>query len=174
MQYHDFDILAPALLQQTVNEAEMLGSAVWLWMQSKEHRNYPLHVLATMLLPAIKTGQFILAVEKGKPVFYLSWAQFSEEAEQRYVTNPLYTIPEADWQSGGRIWILDWIAPGGNTWEMRNLTRLLFKNNCVRTLYHRGNVRGLRVIEFRGADVPPETAKAWFARHPVKRDAQPN
>ena len=47
------DIIAPALSQQTFVEAEVFGAAVWLWMQSDAHRDIPLQVLNSMLMPAI-------------------------------------------------------------------------------------------------------------------------
>lgn len=87
MRYDKFDIIAPTLLGGEFNEAELFGSTVWLWMHSASHRNALLHMLSALLLPAIKTRQFVLASENGKPVFYLSWARLNKEAEKRYLQN---------------------------------------------------------------------------------------
>lgn len=54
-------IIAPGLIEQDWSEASVLGSATWLWMHSKSHRNFPLHTLPVLLLPAIKHRQFIVA-----------------------------------------------------------------------------------------------------------------
>ena len=168
MRIDPYDITAPAITGEACNEAEALGSAVWLWMHSAEHRDAPLHALSALLLPAIKTGQFVLAVENTKPVFYLAWARLSIEAESRYLNNPPHCMPEADWASGERMWILDWIAPFGHTHTMSRLfLSQLFPKRWMRALYHRGNEHGLRIKTFRGIAVMPQEARHLFNTHPV-------
>lgn len=173
MKFESLDVIAPRLLRTSCNEAEALGSAVWLWMHSASHRDAPLKVLPTVLLPAIKRGQFVLATQAGKPVSYLSWASFSEAAEARYLSNPPERMPDADWSSGDRLWLLDWVAPFGHTRAMRHVAARLFADCCLRSLYHRGDERGLRVMEFRGIAVMKDEARAWFFDHPIAR-ALPN
>jgi len=168
MRYESFDITAPSLLGCDYNEAEVLGSAVWLWMYSETHRELPIQTLPVLLLAAIKHGQFVLAVEKSRPVFFLSWAQLSEAAESRYLKNPPESMPLDDWNSGERIWFLDWVAPFGHTRKMSTLiTRQLFADKCTRSLYHRGYEKGLRVQTFRGRDLSARQARAWFEAHPL-------
>ena len=164
--------IAPGLIAQTWSEAQAVGAAVWLWTHSASHRNLPLHTLPTLLLPAIKNRQFILASEAGRPVFYLSWAQFSLQAEHSYLANNPLLMPEADWTSGDRHWVLDWVAPFGHTRLVSQvLKRQLFANRWMRFLYHRGNERGLRVRSFHGVTVARE-ARAWFDSHPVAHDIE--
>ena len=114
-------IIAPGLIDQTWNEAEVLGSVAWLWMHSASHRNFPLHTLPALLLPAIKNRQFILASESGRAVFYLSWANLTIDAEKRYLANSPLLMPEADWNCGDRMWVLDWVAPFGHTAAVNRL-----------------------------------------------------
>lgn len=162
------DVTAPGLIEESWNEAGALGAAVWLWMHSKSHREMPLRTLSTLLLPAIKRRQFILAAEAGRAVFYLSWANLSPEAERRYLQRHPLCMPEADWGSGNRMWLLDWIAPFGHSRVMqRLLARQLFANRLARSLDHRGDERGLKIKTFRGMAVLPEEARAWSATHPV-------
>lgn len=154
MKFGSFHVISPALLP-AVNadaedcptswtEAEVLGASVWLWMHSNKHREIPLQVLSTLLLPAIKQQQFILISEHGKPVFYLSWANMSAAAEARYIRNPSFSMPQDDWNSGDRMWVLDWVAPFGHTPVISKLIkRYLLADRCMRSLYHRGNDRGL-------------------------------
>ena len=169
-KFDGFDVIAPKILGDDFNgvsEAAVLGSAVWLWMHSKSHRSAPLQLLSTLMLPAIKRGQFVLVSEHGKPVFYLAWASLSEEAEHRYLTNPPQCMREEDWASGDRLWFLDWVAPFGHSARMRILaTRRLFSGWCARSLYHRGDQRGLRVMEFHGIAVTQEEARFRFANRP--------
>lgn len=173
--FDGFDIVAPAILGgdvSGVSEAAVLGSAVWLWMHSKSHRNAPLYLLSTLLMPAIKRGQFVLVSEHGKPVFYLAWASLSDEAEHRYLNNPPQCMREEDWASGDRIWMLDWVAPFGHTARMRMLaTRRLFPGWCARSLYHRGDQRGLRLIDWHGIAVTRDEARFWFDKHPPMLDS---
>ena len=168
MRYDGFDVIAPSVHQQHFSEAEVLGSVVWLWMHSDAHKNTPLHMLSALLLPAIKKRQFVLASENGKPVFYLSWARLSEEAERRYLKNPPQCMPQEDWASGERIWILDWVAPFAHSHRLRSLvTRRLFPGWCWRSLYHRGDTKGLRVICWHGIAVTPEEARFWFGNNRI-------
>ena len=188
MRFGTLDVIAPGILSLDASkngfvpseqdrldhgnaawtEAEVFGSAVWLWMHSQKHREIPLHVLSTLLLPAIKRQQFIIVSEHGKPVFYLSWANLSAEAECRYIKNPSYAMREEDWNSGDRMWVLDWVAPFGHTKVIsRLLVQHLFTNRWMRALYHRGNDRGLRVKTFHGIGIMSEEACFWFETHPI-------
>lgn len=171
MRLHSFegcDLIVPHLGKQDWNEAEVLGSAVWLWMHSASHRNFPLQSLSSVLLPAIKHRQFLLAYEVGRAVFYLSWANLSAVAEQRYISQHPVFMPDSDWQSGERLWILDWVAPFGHTRTMSRLVRQqLFAARCARYLMHRGNERGLKIKTRYGGAVFPHEAHDWFVHHPV-------
>ncbi|KAA8700312.1 toxin-activating lysine-acyltransferase [Pseudomonas cannabina] len=168
MRFETLDITAPGLIDEPWNEAAVLGSVTWLWMHSKAHRDAPLHSLPTLLLPALKHRQFVLGSEDGKPVCYLSWLTVDEAAERRYLQQSPLMLKEADWNSGERIWLNDWVAPFGHSAALsRVLHRQLFANKCGRALYHRGEERGLRIKTFQGIGVIPEQARAWFAAHPV-------
>ncbi len=169
MRYQELDVIAPAApacAEEGFSEAEVFGSAAWLWMHSAAHRDVPLLLLSTLLLPALKTGQFVLASENGKPVFYLGWAWLSAEAETRYLSQPPQSMRLDDWTSGDRLWLLDWIAPFGHTRTMRPLIgRRLFPGWCARALYHRGDEKGLRIMNYHGVAVTRQEAHHWFAQH---------
>jgi cytolysin-activating lysine-acyltransferase len=167
MQFGKLDVTAPGLVDEQFNEAEVFGSAVWLCMHSESHREAPLHTLSALLLPGLKHRQFVLATQAGKPVFYLSWAMFDAEAESRYLASPQLSMQEEDWASGERMWIVDWIAPFGHTRTMSRLARQLFADRCVRSLYHRGDDKGLRILTFHGVGVLTQEARSWFETHPV-------
>lgn len=169
MRKEAISIIAPAVTGEPFCEAEALGSCVWLWMHSTSHQDAPLHMLSTLLLPAIKNGQFVLASEHGKPIFYMAWAQLSAEAEKRYLRNPPQCMPREDWTSGNRTWILDWVAPFGHTRAMKRLIAgRIFPGWCARSLYHRGETSGLRVMTFHGMAVTPEEARFWFEQNPLE------
>ena len=166
MRFENLDVIAPGLLDTPCDEAQAMGSAVWLLMHSAFHRGMPLWGLSVLLLPAIKRRQFVLASEQSKPVFFFTWATFSPDAERRYLSSPLLAMLEADWASGDRTWFLDWIAPFGHTRIARRLISRLFPTTCARSLYHHSATRGLRVMEFHGFAVMPEEARTWSALNP--------
>ncbi|MCK4743159.1 MAG: toxin-activating lysine-acyltransferase [Sulfuriflexus sp.] len=168
MNIQGTELLSPSILGGEFNESEVLGSAVWLWMQSDTHKEIGLKDLPFLLLPAIKLGQFVLAIENGKPVFFLTWAEMNEEAEARYLGNPPEMMSLNDWKSGERIWFLDWVAPFGHTRKMYGLmTQKLFSDTYARSLYHRGYEKGLRVQNFHGNNYSATQARHWFNAHPV-------
>lgn len=61
---------APLLSGTPVNEAEIPGAGVWLWMHSSLHRDVPRHALPGLLLPVIKNRQYVVVTEQGRPVFF--------------------------------------------------------------------------------------------------------
>lgn len=169
LTFDGIDLIAPTLFDQPCPEVEALGATVWLWMHSAAHRDAPLHTLPTLLLPTIKSGQFVLGIEAGKPVFYLSWAAFDADAEARYLQLPRIHVREADWCCGDRLWILDWVTPFGHSRILRRLLhRVLMPYQCASWLYHKGVDRGgLSVMRSHGAQVSRATAQAWFTQHPL-------
>lgn len=168
MRIGEYDINAPLFLGGDVNEAEVLGASVWLWMHSPMHRDAPLHALPTLLLPIIKRRQYVLISHDARPIFFLSWAWLDEEAEARFLTRPSVEMREEDWQSGDRMWFCDWIAPFGDTAAMNALMRSdFFADHCARALYHRGAERGKRVVMFHGNRIGRDAARHWQQTHPL-------
>lgn len=172
MDINGIDYASPVLLGSgqpyAHREAEVLGSAVWLWMQSKSHWGYKLHTLTHLLLPAIKSGQYILASQNNQPVFYLAWANLSEEAESRYLNDASAGLQACDWASGDRPWIIDWIAPFGHSIKVeRALRSHLWRSGIARSLYHHGADKGIRVMGLFGKDVTLQTARDYYEQHPL-------
>jgi cytolysin-activating lysine-acyltransferase len=161
-------IVAPQFEPHNLSEAEVLGSAVWLWLHSATHQGAPLTALNALLLPAIKTGQYLLAFEHDKPIAYVAWAQLDEAREANYLQHASMLSTTDNWRSGERLWVTDYIAPFGHAMRIRTLlTHHILPNSVWRSLYHKGNDKGLRVMTFHGAAVHPLEAKHWFLQHPV-------
>lgn len=168
MEIKGYRLIAPWLVADEASEAEVLGMAVWLWLHSDRHRDAPLHTLPTLLLPLIKQQQYAIAVKDGRPVFFLGWAWMDEEAEQRYLSHASVMMKEADWTSGNRLWITDFIAPFG---DIRNLLRLMCEmilpEQCFRWQDQQGNLRGQRVHFYHGKKVSGRDALQWQQAHPL-------
>jgi cytolysin-activating lysine-acyltransferase len=171
MQYGNLIITAPALNASGHSEAEIFGCVVWLWMNSKSQSDMPLSALSLWLLPALKSKQFVLAYladeKQAKPVAYMAWAQLSAEAESRYVDNPTLGLSAEDWRSGDRVWITDFFAPYGHAKQFAAAITATLSDFCFRSLYHRGNDRGMRVLYFRGDRVSLTQAKQWWKDRPI-------
>ncbi len=168
MQHTSLTLTAPALQGSTPHsDAEILGSATWLWMHSPRHRELPVHALASLLLPAIKLQQFVLASAmmdgELRPVAFASWANFSAEAEARYMAHSARPLPPEDWRSGDRMWVLDWMAPFGHNHAFIEAWRQLMPRSCQRAFQHRQ--RG-KVITIRGRGVSADEAARWWAERP--------
>ena len=169
-------ITAPSLNHPPHSEAEAFGAITWLWMQSPDHRMLPLEALQQLLLPAIQSGQYLLLHTRTstgtQPVACMSWAHLSAEAESRYLAHPLRGLQAADWRSGDRMWVTDWITPFGHANALYTVGRHLLPQVCFRFLYHRGNERGLRVKTYRGRAITAEQARQWWQARPMLADTQ--
>ncbi len=171
MEWNGFIVQCPLVLGSCVNEAEVLGASIWLWMHSAQHKEAPLEALPTLLLPAIKQRQYVLAFQNGKPVFFMIWAWLDEDAEQRYLTRKPLLLQENDWRSGTRMWVTDIVAPFGHSRQMANLVlNELFPEHSFRSLWHRGAERGKRVKHYHGRQVSFRDRKAWRIAHPLCAD----
>ena len=72
------------------------------------------------------------------------------------------------WNSGDRMWIINWFSPLGHSALMKSLmARYLMPTQCFRSLYHRGDERGFKVLTFHGAAVSKQEKAAWIADHPI-------
>lgn len=104
------------------------------------------------MLPALDNGQFALFAEQGSILGYFSWAMLSPETEAQYLQSDSVLHTPANWQSGSRIWIVDWFAPYGDSLKIKTLTRrYLFSNQPeAYALYHRAEPGKARIVRFAG------------------------
>lgn len=170
MRHSSLTLISPCVAPTGKSEAELFGAMTWLWMQSSTHRHCPLHELERLLMPALKTGQFVLALDKSRleqPVGLLTWANFSAKAEQQYLHTLDRKLQSGDWQSGDRPWILDWVAPFGHSQAIARATQRLLNQSVCRTLHHKGDQRGLKVLHLRGLDITEKQAAEYWAARPL-------
>lgn len=128
----------------------MLGEVAWLMAHSDLHRQWPVGALQQWVSTPFRLGQFrIYHRRDGQPVGFLSWAEFSEDAEKRYLED-CQTIAAEDWNSGDRLWVIDFIAPFGHGRKiMDDMSTNLFPGRTGKAL--RLDKKGtMRVIEMTG------------------------
>jgi cytolysin-activating lysine-acyltransferase len=172
MRHRNLIMTAPALDACGHSEAEIFGSVVWLAMQAKNKNRLPLQDLSQWLLPALRSQQFILASEnvdgQTRPVAYMAWANLTAQVESRYVDNPDDGLSPQEWTGGDRMWVIDWITPFGHSLPFAQAVRASLTGCCLKSLYHRGGHRGLRVQLFRGDHVSLEQTKQWWRDRPIQ------
>ncbi|MDO5640377.1 MAG: toxin-activating lysine-acyltransferase [Neisseria sp.] len=174
MRFEDIDVIAPALFpDEPWNEAEALGAMTWLWLQSAHYRHHLVSEMAAWVLPVLKNGQFALFSRHARPLGYITWAYFDEAAEQRYLESNLSLLQNQDWQSGDRMWFVNWFAPLGHSREIKSIAARLFPNQCARSLHHRGNERGMKIMLFKGKNMSAAQLDSWDKAHPLMMPAPP-
>jgi cytolysin-activating lysine-acyltransferase len=171
MTQENLVLIAPKVKMNGFSEAEVFGLVVNLWMQTPHHQNMPLHALTDWLLPALKLGQYLLALEKTekglRPIGYMSWANFNSELESQYVADATLRLLNSHWNSGDRPWIIDFVCPFGNTMRFTKAACRYLEGFFFRYLYHRGDEKGLRVMYFYGSKVESVEVKKWWKENPI-------
>lgn len=85
------------------------GDLMFLAFRSPRHSRMPVGQLRSYFEPPVLSGQFRIFRFDGVARGMFTWAWLSEEAERRLVSGGVLN-PE-DWNSGQRLWIVDFIAP---------------------------------------------------------------
>lgn len=147
---HAASTAAASSLPESTNMT-MLGEVVWLMAHSKLHKGWPMASIFQWVVPALMHKQCRLYRRDGRPVAYVAWARMSKEVEEAYVLNPRSLKPK-DWTSGERGWIVDWIAPfGDSALVVRDLREGLFKDEVGRALRVKPGSDEMQIIYIRGA-----------------------
>lgn len=166
-------LISPKFMPSQKSEAELFGAMVWLWMHSSTHRRCPLEDLQRLIMPAIKTGQFVLALqddEQQQPVGLMTWANFTPEAELRYLQSLDRNLQPSDWDAGDRPWVLDIVAPFGDTQSVVSGVRRVLSRSSFRCLYHRGDEGGLKVLHLKGVGVTKAQQADYWASRPLPQN----
>ncbi len=162
---------SPALLGASsvvLNEAQTLGTVAWLMLHSQLHRGLAISQLETLYLPAIRTGQYVLGILNETAVFYTAWTKLSVQAEQNFLEQGPLSITPQSWQSGERVWLMDWIAPFGHSNQAVHDLKKLWATGIGRALYLPPNKnKEMRLIEIHGNAVSRREARTYFGNHSI-------
>ncbi len=163
------NIVCPRLFPDNAwSESEALGSMVWLWHFDKDRSDATLTEIMGFLMPPIKSKQFVTFYETGKPIGYITWANFSSPVESLYVQSHFNILENTKyWNCGDRTWIIDYFAPFGHHKKIFNLTRNLFPHAVMRTLSHFGTEGKNKVMLYRGVSVSYSEMRHWDKTHPL-------
>ena len=127
-----------------------------MYTLSKLHAGWHIRSAVPYIHNAIVTRQYIIMRDEGsKPIAYASWAFLSLDAEARYLENP-NSLSSKDWNSGNRLWFMDWISLGDKnvTFELFNyLTNTAFNKSVARSLRIKPDDPIAKIKSYRGVDV---------------------
>ncbi|MFC6053196.1 hypothetical protein A6M14_00490 [Acinetobacter sp. Ac_877] len=167
MKIGNISVIAPSHYpQEHWSEAEVLGSLMWLWQYVPKLKDAPLSYLMTRVVPFIQHRQFAVFVENDRVIGYVSWALLNDETEKKYVGSQGLPLALDEWKSGEHFWIIDWFSPFEHSPMMKNvMAQYLFPKHILRSLYHRGQEKGLRILSFKGAQVKHQDFQHWQKIH---------
>jgi cytolysin-activating lysine-acyltransferase len=150
----DLQFYIPSLVQGEVNRAEALGVITRLWFNSPLHVSWPVWLLNINVRPAIEHRQFLIVRHRtGQPLLYLSWANLDLAREHQYLRDP-HSLRPADWNSGQRMWFIDWIAPFGGSRRIASmLRRKIFRNGAANSLRVKAGARVGRIHHHFGCQI---------------------
>lgn len=136
----------------SLTNMSVLGEVVWLMAHSALHQGWPINSIMQWVIPALLHRQCRLYHRDGRPVAYVAWAGLSKDVEENYVLNPRSLQPK-DWISGQRRWLIDWIAPFGDSAAViRDLRGGLFKEEVGRALRVKPGSDQMRIVYLHGAN----------------------
>jgi cytolysin-activating lysine-acyltransferase len=131
----DFAALLKNQAQRVVGKLPLLGAVSWLMMQQTATRHTLLSELEWRVMPALVLDQAKLYMREDSPIAYVSWANLSETAAQRYAAAP-HQLTASDWQSGDQVWIVDLFVPFGGAQEVMNdLRTTVFAGRPIHQLH---------------------------------------
>jgi cytolysin-activating lysine-acyltransferase len=170
--HHTHHLQAPQLTGQANRTSEAFGAAVWLWMQLPRHRQLTIKNLDKRLLEPIRQGQYVLVCtgqhhRQRDPVALLLYACMSARAERRYIKDPTSPLAPADWCSGDRLWLIDWVSPFGQSLQLRHRLMDLFARQTARSLHRHPQWNERRVKTWLGDACSRDAARAWWAERPT-------
>jgi cytolysin-activating lysine-acyltransferase len=117
-----------------ISQLPLLGPVAWLMMRHPNTRHISLSDLEWRVMPALVLEQAKLFMREGMPLAFVSWARLSDDAALRFRT-PAHRLAQADWQSGGQVWLVDVFTPFGGAAELiKDLRENVFSGEAVHQL----------------------------------------
>lgn len=138
----------PAIEAPEPEKLRVYGDLLFLAFRSDRHKKMSLHTIRSYFEPAVELGQFRVFRFDDVPRAMYTWAWLNTDAERRLINGEPLT-PQ-DWNSGGRLWIVDLIAPyrglinhigrwimqPGNFTDSEFLFRRIEGSNTTRRIVH--------------------------------------
>lgn len=94
---------------------EKRGVVAHLMATSKRYRRFPFACLNAWIDPALITDQLAVFYRwnDSQPVGYITWAFLASDVEHRWINDPQASLHLSEWNEGGNLWIMDFLALPG-------------------------------------------------------------
>lgn len=137
------------------------GEIIWLWSNSPLHKSWSTSLQARLVIPPVLLNQYLILYDiDNMPAAYCSWAFLDQKSEVNYVLNP-NSIEPIHWNSGSKLWFIDFISPFSMTHTLALKSRLamLFSDKVGSALRVKKDNNVGKIINFSGPNLTPQKAR---------------
>ena len=126
--------------------SEVLGEIVWLMSQSQLHKQFFISDLEWFVMTPVLLQQFRIFYATDRPIGVVLWASVSDEVAGRLAEGTTKLRPQ-DWKSGGKLWVVEVIAPFGGAEEMvKDLKEKVFPERPIHFLAVKDGKKEVKAI----------------------------
>ena len=113
----------------------MIGDALILMLQSKMHREWYLHDLERLIIPAMLNDKLEIMYEDSRPTGLFTYAFLPQDIREEYV-NGTAKLPAKIWSFGpkdGMLYVIDFIAPYQNALKLGRFVQKKLTERYIET-----------------------------------------
>lgn len=123
------------------------GALFYLAALTKTHRSRSLAQVLHAFETPLRLGQYHIFRQNGFPRGFVTFAGLSPDAELRYAVQD-QPLTDADFTSGTSFWIVDMVAPFGQTRKIVEMLKRDIPHSRVRTNRLSGDMSTKRIVEW--------------------------
>ncbi len=123
------------------------GALFYLAALTKTHRNRSLAQVLYAFETPLRLGQYHIFRQNGFPRGFVTFAGLSPEAEYRYAVKE-EPLRDVDFASGSSFWIIDMVAPFGQTRKIVDMLKRDIPHPRVRTNRLSSDLSTKRIVEW--------------------------
>ena len=117
-----------------------------LMSQSQLHKQFLISDLEWFVMTPVLLQQFRTFYATDRPIGVVLWASVSDEVAARLAEGTTKLRPQ-DWKSGGKLWVVEVIAPFGGAEEMvKDLKEKVFPERVVNFLAVKDGKKDVRIV----------------------------
>lgn len=113
---------------------KILGGVILLCGASKLHKRYPIDLIIRLVVPSLKSKQFLYYEDNESPIAFCNWA-FLDDALLESVIHKEYTLKPSQWDVGEHLFFPEFIAPFGHCRRVITDLKNIFKDQKAHGLH---------------------------------------
>jgi len=113
----------------------MIGAAITLMLQSEMHRDWYIHDLERLIIPAILNDKLLVMYDGMRPTGLFTYAFLPKDVEEGYVQGTK-KLPVSIWSNGpqdGKLFVIDFIAPSQNALSLGRFVQKTLTDRYIET-----------------------------------------